>query len=62
VEKIQSLADQAEVPNEAVTPVSAALARALELSAKDGSIVLSAGSMFVTAEVMAAWKKLSLES
>jgi dihydrofolate synthase / folylpolyglutamate synthase len=59
VEKIQSLADQLEVPNEAVTPVSAALSRALELSAKDGSIVLSAGSMFVTAEVMAAWKILN---
>jgi dihydrofolate synthase/folylpolyglutamate synthase len=57
VEKIQSLADQLEVPHEAATPVGAALARALELSAKDGSIVLSAGSMFVTAEVMAEWKK-----
>ncbi len=56
VEKIQGLADQAGVPSEAVTPVEAALARALELSQKDGSIVLSAGSMFVTAEVMAAWK------
>ena len=59
VEKILGLADQAQVKNEAATPVSAALARALELSAKDGSIVLSAGSMFVTAEVMAAWKKVS---
>ncbi len=59
VEKIQSVADTLEVPNEAATPVSAALARALELSANDGSIVLSAGSMFVTAEVMAAWKKVS---
>ena len=58
VEKIQSLADQAQVPNETATPVEAALARALELSAIDGSIVLSAGSMFVTAEVMAAWKKV----
>ena len=55
---IQELARQAEVPNEAVSPVSAALERALELSQKDGSIVLSAGSMFVTAEVMAAWTKL----
>ncbi|MBI5296574.1 MAG: bifunctional folylpolyglutamate synthase/dihydrofolate synthase [Chloroflexi bacterium] len=55
--KIQGLADQAGVQSEAVTPVEAALARALELSEKDGSIVLSAGSMFVTAEVMAAWKK-----
>ena len=59
VEKIQSLADQLEVPNEAATPVSSALSRALELSAIDGSIVLSAGSMFVTAEVMAEWKKVS---
>jgi dihydrofolate synthase/folylpolyglutamate synthase len=59
VEKIQELANQAEVPNEAATPVSAALSRALELSAIDGSIVLSAGSMFVTAEAMAAWKKVS---
>jgi dihydrofolate synthase/folylpolyglutamate synthase len=56
VGKIQGLADQAGVPSEAVEPVEAALARALELSEKDGSIVLSAGSMFVTAEVMAAWK------
>jgi dihydrofolate synthase/folylpolyglutamate synthase len=59
VEKILGLADQAQVKNEAAAPVSAALARALELSAKDGSIVLSAGSMFVTAEVMAAWKKIN---
>jgi len=57
VEKIQRLADQAGVPNEAAAPVSSALARALELSANDGSIVLSAGSMFVTAEVMKEWKK-----
>ncbi len=34
-----------------------ALERALENSQKDGSIVLSAGSMFVTAEVMKAWNK-----
>jgi dihydrofolate synthase/folylpolyglutamate synthase len=57
VEKIQSLADQVGVPHEAVTPVESAFRRALELSSKDGSIVLSAGSMFVTAEVMTAWKK-----
>jgi dihydrofolate synthase/folylpolyglutamate synthase len=62
VEKIQSLADTLEVPNEAVTPVSAALSRALELSANDGSIVLSAGSMFVTAEVMAAWKRTKFDT
>jgi len=58
VEKIQQLAEQAGAEFEAVTPVKSALARALELSSKDGSIVLSAGSMFVTAEVMSAWKNI----
>jgi dihydrofolate synthase/folylpolyglutamate synthase len=58
VERIVELAKQAEVPYEAVSPVEAALGRALELSKNDGSIVLSAGSMFVTAEVMKAWNKL----
>jgi hypothetical protein len=43
-----------------MSPVEAAFGRALELSEKDGSIVLSAGSMFVTAEVMMAWNKISL--
>jgi dihydrofolate synthase/folylpolyglutamate synthase len=59
VEKIVELADQAGIESEAVSPVESALGRALELSAKDGSIVLSAGSMFVTAEVMQAWIKLN---
>lgn len=58
-EKIVELARQAEIESEAVSPVESALARALELSAKDGSIVLSAGSMFVTAEVMKAWMKIT---
>ncbi len=56
-EKIKDLADQAGIPNEIVPSVEEAFDRALEMSEKDGSIVLSAGSMFVTAEVMAAWKK-----
>lgn len=59
VEKIASLADQAGVAHESAVPVKAALTRALELSSKDGSIVLSAGSMFVTAEVMKEWKSLN---
>jgi dihydrofolate synthase/folylpolyglutamate synthase len=62
VEQIQGLAEQAGVESEAVSPVKSALARALELSSKDGSIVLSAGSMFVTAEVMSAWKMSNNES
>jgi dihydrofolate synthase/folylpolyglutamate synthase len=55
-EEIAPLADRAGLRHESVVPVRAALARALELSQKDGSIVLSAGSMFVTAEVMKAWQ------
>jgi dihydrofolate synthase/folylpolyglutamate synthase len=60
VERIIELAEQAGVEFEAVSPVEAAFGRALELSAIDGSIVLSAGSMFVTAEVMMAWNKIAL--
>jgi dihydrofolate synthase/folylpolyglutamate synthase len=59
-EKIVELANQAGLESEPVSPVEAAFHRALELSEKDGSIVLSAGSMFVTAEVMQAWNKLTL--
>jgi len=58
VEKIVELARQAGVQSEAVSPVESAFGRALELSEKDGSIVLSAGSMFVTAEAMRAWNKI----
>jgi dihydrofolate synthase/folylpolyglutamate synthase len=53
---IQGLAQQAKIPNQIVSSVESAMALALEMAEKDGSIVLSAGSMFVTAEVMAAWK------
>ncbi|MCL4274984.1 MAG: bifunctional folylpolyglutamate synthase/dihydrofolate synthase [Anaerolineales bacterium] len=59
VEHVQGLAEQAGVESEAVVPVREALKRALELSSNDGSIVLSAGSMFVTAEVMREWKVLN---
>jgi hypothetical protein len=33
--------------------------QALELAAGSGEIVLSAGSMFVTAEVKTAWEKIN---
>ncbi len=56
-EEIIRLADQAGLQSEVVIPVEAAFRHALELSEKDGSIVLSAGSMFVTAEVMQARNK-----
>jgi dihydrofolate synthase / folylpolyglutamate synthase len=58
-EKIMQLAEQAGLEAEAVSPVEAALRRALEFSEKDGSIVLSAGSMFVTAEAMRTWEKIT---
>ena len=61
-EKICQVAEQVGVEFEALEPVEAAFHRALELSEKDGSIVLSAGSMFVTAEVMTAWDNLTRES
>ncbi len=57
-EKIIELADQAGLESEAVSPVESAFRHALDLSGKDGSIVLSAGSMFVTAEVMRVWNNL----
>jgi len=57
VERILELAKQAGIESEAVSPVASAFERALENAANDGSIVLSAGSMFVTAEVMQAWNK-----
>ncbi len=55
--KISDLADRAGIPYEISPSVGDAFGRALAMSEKDGSIVLSAGSMFVTAEVMAAWKE-----
>jgi len=57
-EKIIELARQAGLETEAAIPVESAFMRALENSEKDGSIVLSAGSMFVTAEAMRAWNKI----
>ncbi|MDX9991758.1 MAG: folylpolyglutamate synthase/dihydrofolate synthase family protein [Anaerolineales bacterium] len=55
-EKIVEAAGKAGLEAETATPVEAALARALELAGNTG-IVLSAGSLFVTAEVKRAWEK-----
>jgi dihydrofolate synthase/folylpolyglutamate synthase len=55
-ETIGALAEKAGLAAELLPDVRSAFARALELSEKDGSIILSAGSMFVTAEAIAAWR------
>lgn len=58
-EQILEIARRAGLPVETVSPVDAALNRALELSETDGSIVLSAGSIFATAEALKAWNRIS---
>lgn len=57
-EKIRQLAEQIGVEAEVVEPIEEALRMGLELSEKDGSILLSAGSIFSTAAVMATWDKM----
>ncbi len=57
-EKIVETANRLGIRAEAAAPVEAALVRALDLAAGGGEIVLSAGSMFVTAEVKTAWEKM----
>lgn len=57
-QKIVAAATRIGVPCEAAAPLEAALARALDLAAVGGEVVLSAGSMFVTAEVKSAWEKI----
>jgi dihydrofolate synthase / folylpolyglutamate synthase len=44
---------------ESVEPVRAALERAMALASQGGEVVLSAGSMFVTAEVKTAWQTVN---
>jgi dihydrofolate synthase/folylpolyglutamate synthase len=56
-EKIVEMASRIGVLVEAAAPVELALTRALEQAARGGEIVLSAGSMFVTAEAKTAWEK-----
>jgi dihydrofolate synthase/folylpolyglutamate synthase len=59
VEKIVETAKKVTGRYETAAPVEAALARALEISRETGDIIVSAGSMFVTAEVKTAWQKLN---
>jgi dihydrofolate synthase/folylpolyglutamate synthase len=58
VEKIIETANRLGVACESATPVEAALARALAWAGETG-IVLSAGSLFVSAEALKAWKKIT---
>ena len=57
-QQLLRFAQQVSVPCEAAESVQSAFLHALELAQSDNCIVLSAGSMFVTAEVMAAWRKI----
>ena len=61
-EKIIELANRLGVRAETAMPVGAALNRALELAVGRDTIIVSAGSMFVTAEVKTAWQKLNNRS
>jgi len=56
-QQLKDLADKAGILSESVQTVEAALDRALTISQRTGDIVLSAGSMFVTAEVRTAWQE-----
>jgi dihydrofolate synthase / folylpolyglutamate synthase len=56
-EQIVETASRLGIPAETAAPVEAALAQALELVTGNKELVLSAGSMFVTAEVKTAWEK-----
>jgi dihydrofolate synthase / folylpolyglutamate synthase len=55
--QIAETASRLGIPAEKTERVETALAHALELVSKDGELILSAGSMFVTAEVKTAWEK-----
>jgi dihydrofolate synthase/folylpolyglutamate synthase len=59
LEHLQACAQQVGVAFESYPTVEQAFGRALELSAQDGSAVLVAGSMFVTAEAMELWSALA---
>jgi dihydrofolate synthase/folylpolyglutamate synthase len=57
VDRISEMAERLGLSCEAAESVEKGLNKALELSQKDGSIVLSAGSIFVTAEAKQAFLK-----
>jgi dihydrofolate synthase/folylpolyglutamate synthase len=59
-EKIVETAKQVPVECEIAVPVETALARALGLARETGNAVVSAGSIFVTAEVKKAWQRQKL--
>jgi dihydrofolate synthase / folylpolyglutamate synthase len=55
-DEIVKLANNLGIQAEKAEPVETALNRALDLAAKNNACILSAGSMFVTAEVKTAWE------
>ena len=55
INKVLEYVNRAEIEAVVASTSGEALTRALTFSKADGSVVLSAGSMFVTAEVKSAW-------
>ncbi len=56
-ETIIETAKKVPVACESAAPVETAFNRALELAAETGDVIVSAGSMFVTAEVVNEWRQ-----
>lgn len=55
--QLAAMAGEIGIQNKVVSPVGDAFDDALRIASQEGDIVLSAGSMFVTAEVRTAWQK-----
>lgn len=60
-EAVTALAHSHGIRSEVVVPVEAALRRALE-RARPGEVIVTAGSLFVSGEALAAWERLRAES
>lgn len=57
-EQLAALAKELKIPCDITRSVEEALEKALNIADQTGDIVLSAGSMFVTAEVRTGWQKI----
>ncbi|HSR48258.1 MAG TPA: folylpolyglutamate synthase/dihydrofolate synthase family protein [Anaerolineales bacterium] len=60
-EAVTSLAHSHGIRSEVVVPVEAALRRAVE-RARPGEVIVTAGSLFVSGEALAAWERLQAQA